>query len=169
LGVALDTVATLKALSGANLFNGLAHVVMEKSAWYVYKSAAVDADDGENFITPNTGAGRWVKCNGVGNRRNTVQAVSATEATTTLDFALTELILLELDVSTTINLSTTFRSGYALLAVSRVSDSQVITGYDARVEFSGTPFAFASGITTAIFTLYLVDNVAYVVDVKEYS
>ena len=168
MGVAVDTVATLKGLSGADLFNGLAHIVIEKSAWYLYKVGSTDTDDNENFITPNTGIGRWVKCNAVGNKRNSVSIQQATTATTVVDFSVTEVVVLELTVSTELQLPSTIRAGHALLKVSRDTDSEQITSYDAKFLFEGSNFSFSAGARDAIFNLLLVDNKAYIASVSEF-
>lgn len=167
-GCVVDTLSTLKALTGTNKFNGLALVVFEKKAWYICDIASVEAADNDNIVMPDDGIGRWIKCNNESNILNSGISQSTTGSPTVVDFTNYEEVQLLFTQDTVINFPVTLRNGYAYLILNRNAGLHNVTSWDARIRFTGTSYNFSSGTNVAILTLVFFNNIVYVTKVVEY-
>lgn len=165
----LDTLTTLKALTGTNKFNGLAFIIMSEKAWFVCDIGSTESADGVNIILPDDGIGRWYKCNNESNILNSSFDYTTTASPLTVDFTNYEQLQVIFTQNCTINFQTTLRNGYGYLVLNRNSGSWTITGWDARCRWSGASYNFTSGINRAILTLVFLNNLVYVTKISEYS
>jgi hypothetical protein len=166
--VKVDTLTTLKGLSGTNRFNGLALIVLSKKAWYVYDIGATEAADNDNIILPDDSVGRWYKCNNEANILNTASTQNTAGSTTTLDFSNLENLQLVFTQNTTINFVSSLRNGHGNLILNRNNGSFNITSWDVRVRFAGSSYNFSTS-NIAILSLVFFNNVIYVTKISEYS
>lgn len=167
-GCIVDTLTTLKALTGVNKFDGLALVVQAKKAWYMCDIASIEPSDDENVVTPDDGIGRWIKCNNESNVLNSGVSQTTDSASTTVDFTNTEEIHLLLNQSTSIQFPVTLRNGYGYLILNRAGGAWAITAWDTRVKFTGTSYNFTNGINVAVIDLIFMNNNIYMTKVSEY-
>lgn len=167
-GCVLDTVNTLKSITGDAKFNGLAFIVLSKKAWYVCDLGAVDTADDNNVIMPDDGIGRWIKCNNDSNILNGAVTLTTVSNTTTIDFSNIEQLQLIFNQDTAITFPVNIRNGYGYLILNRNGGSWNITSWDNRVKFSSESYNFNNGINIAIMNLIFFNNVIYVSKTTEY-
>lgn len=60
-GAPVDTIAALRAVAPADRADNQTRYVAENTSLYAFNADGTGTDDGENIITPTTGAGRWFK------------------------------------------------------------------------------------------------------------
>lgn len=166
----VDSVATLKNISGSDRFNGLALIVFDKKAWYIYDSGSSLAADDNIVILPNDSVGRWVMLNQNANIFNNYNVQIATSSNTILDNTNFDLLELRLNQSTAINFATSLRNGMTTLVLTRSSNSYLITGWDNRIQWGSlVSYTFPNQVNKAIITFCVFSNLLYVSSINEFT
>lgn len=169
MGISIDTKTNLKNISGTDKFNGLALVLMENHAWYVFDEASTTAADDDNIILPNDSVGRWFKCNNTSNILNTVQVITVNTSTTTIDVSNADVFNIVFNQNTTLNFnSNPLRNGQITLYLDRNSGGYTISGWDSRIVWNGSPYSFGSGVNTVALSFIIIGNIVYFMGYKEY-
>lgn len=170
MSVVVDTLATLKAITGVNKFNGLALIVMAKKAWYVCDIASIESADDDDIILPDDGIGRWYKCNNDSNILNAANTQTTSTSTITVDFTNHEEIQLVFNQSAAVQFPVSLRNGYGYLILNRNGGNWNVISWDARTRFPSSSYNFSSSsINTAILNLVFFNNVIYVTKITEYT
>jgi hypothetical protein len=170
-GYNIDTLTSLKAIEPPYLTNGLGMLVSENNAWYVYKVASSASVSGTDIVAPDTGVGRWFKCNNQNNLLNIVTEITGI-GTTYIDARTSELALITLTANTTINFSN-LRDGRFKVIVRRNGIGNALSGWDARIAWqSGSAYVFPGGFSangTVIFDFIIIGAVIYCANITEFS
>lgn len=165
----VDTLVTLKNISEADRFNGLALIVQAEYAWYLFDSGSSASADDDLVVQPTTGTGRWIKLNNSSNIFNNYTSVIASTSTTTLDNANFDSIEVVFNTNTTINFETELRNGTTTCILNRNGGAWSITGWDSRVEWGDySVYNFGVGDTITIIEFVVFDDTLYVVNINEF-
>lgn len=167
--LAVDTVATLKNLTGSDKIHGLPLVVMSKLAWYVLDLASTEAADDDLIILPNDGVGRWFKLNNNTNVRNIANIITTSSSSTTLDFTNYDEISLVFTQNTGILFNASIRNGVFNLILNRNGGSWTISSWDARIRWASSAYSFGSGINMTVLSFVSMNDVIYNSSIREFT
>lgn len=167
-GAVVDTLVTLANVPAEVLGPGLALLVLETNAWYVYKPGDTTSTVTGEIIASLNATGRWFKCN---NKLNYLNQTGTVDYNTTvaLDYTNYDVLKLTLGGDVTINF-TNLRNGCFTLIIYRNGAGNNIIGWDNRVEFEGADYDFstAGANITSVLRFVVMDANIYCIDTKEY-
>lgn len=160
-GYAVATKADLKALATTDMVNGYMRSVTEENAWYVYISAASDAEASPRILAPTSGTGRWFICNSQAAQLFGLAAAISTIFTdgTTVDFTYNSgSQTLSAEVR---NIANTHISASAAIAQSKIAN--LTTDLEGKAPISHTHTAsnitdFSSAVESIVSSILVAGN-----------
>ncbi len=164
-GFLINTVNDLKVIQSSFLTQGLALIVLEKYAWYVYDINATELVNNDTVISANNGSGKWIKCNNTTNLNNSINAVTISTSNTIINQSLYDSYYLDLQANTSITFSNLI-SGLSKLIIKY--NSFTISNWDSRVKWQSSVFIPSVTKELAILEFITYNADIYCTNISEY-
>lgn len=164
-GFLIPTLNTLKSLPISSLQQGLAFIVLEKYAWYIYDVNSIELIDNDNVVAADNGNGKWIKCNNNTNINNTIFGISTIGSPTILNLSLYDNYYVNLTQNTQLTFSNISSGIFKVLIKNNGFN---ITSWDTRVRWSGSVFVPNLAKQLAILEFVIYNTDIYCTSISEY-